>query len=212
VIFFGIDFYIKFRKAILEDFDGFRSSFSWLFGSKPDPNPKRRKDEKPMFYLRKTYVLEGPGLSIFIKNRLKTMSEREAESEPTFSWFLMDFGLHFEVHFREKAKKNDVENEEEFGDGKKAKKERKGVIPGSSAAGRRASRSQFWYAFYLHSGMHAFIRLLLQHGRRTPLGRAPYCVRFAMPAGLIAENGCNVAGQSGVVANIIKNMSKSCPK
>ena len=28
--------------------------------------PKRRKYEKPMFYFRKTYVLEGPGLSIFI--------------------------------------------------------------------------------------------------------------------------------------------------
>ncbi len=85
VIFFGIDFYIKFRKAFLEDFDGFRRSFSRLFGSKPDPNPKRRKDETPKFYLGKTYVLEGPGLFIFIKNRLKTMSEREAESEPTFS-------------------------------------------------------------------------------------------------------------------------------
>ena len=45
----------------------------------------------------------------------------------------MDFGLHFEVHFREKAKKNDAENEAEFGDGKKAKKERKGVNVGMTA-------------------------------------------------------------------------------
>ncbi len=28
--------------------------------------PKRRKYEKPMFYFRKTYVLEGPGLSILM--------------------------------------------------------------------------------------------------------------------------------------------------
>ena len=53
------------------------------------------------------------------------MSEREAESEPTFSIFLMDLGLHFELQNREKPKKHDVENEQEFGDGKKAKQKRK---------------------------------------------------------------------------------------
>ena len=58
--------------------------FHDFLAPKQDPNPKRRKDEKPMFYLGKTYVWEGPGFSIFIKHRLKTMSEREAESEPTF--------------------------------------------------------------------------------------------------------------------------------
>ena len=68
----------------------FGGHFHDFFNPKPTPNPKRRKHEKPMFYLRKTYVLEGPGLFIFIKNRLKTMSEREAESEGIVydCWFI----------------------------------------------------------------------------------------------------------------------------
>ena len=52
----------------------------------------------------------------------------------------MDLGLHFEVQNREKTEKNDVENKQEIGDGKKAKKERKGVTVGSSAAGWRQGR------------------------------------------------------------------------
>ena len=47
------------------------------------------------------------------------MSERDAESEPTFSCFLIDFDLQFEVQNREKSIKNDVEIGLEFGDGKK---------------------------------------------------------------------------------------------
>jgi hypothetical protein len=38
---------------------------------KPTPNPKRRKYDKPMFYLMKTYVLEGPGLFILLEKLIK---------------------------------------------------------------------------------------------------------------------------------------------
>ena len=42
------------------------------FGApKPTPNPKRRKYETPMFYLRKTYVFEGPGLSFLVEKSIK---------------------------------------------------------------------------------------------------------------------------------------------
>ncbi len=35
------------------------------------------------------------------------------------------------------------------------------------------------------------------------------CVRFAMPAGLISENGYNIARQIGVGPNIVNQMSKT---
>ena len=34
-------------------------------------NPKGRKYEKPMFYLGKTYVFEGPGLSFLVEKSIK---------------------------------------------------------------------------------------------------------------------------------------------
>ena len=48
-----------------------RAHFHDLFAPKPTPNPKRRKYEKPTFYLRTTCVLEGPGLSILVKKSIK---------------------------------------------------------------------------------------------------------------------------------------------
>jgi hypothetical protein len=75
-----------------------------------------------MFYLRKTYVLQVPGSLFGLENRSKTMSEREAELELTFSSFWMNLTLHFEVQNQEKTIKNYAENEQEFGDGTKAKK------------------------------------------------------------------------------------------
>ena len=75
-----------------------------------------------MFYLNKTYVLQVPGSLFGLENRSKTMSEREAELELTFSYFWMNLTLHFEVQNQEKTIKNYVENEQEFGDGTKAKK------------------------------------------------------------------------------------------
>ena len=40
--------------------------FHDLWAPKSTPNPKRRKYEKPMFYLHETYVLEGPSLSFLV--------------------------------------------------------------------------------------------------------------------------------------------------
>ena len=82
---------------------------------------------------------------------------------------------------------------------------------GRHEAGRRASRSQFWYAFYLHSGMHAFI-CYCSNTACAPVGRAPYCVRFAMPAGLISEIVCRSAEQRSFEAKVAKNMSNTLSK
>ena len=49
----------------------FGAHFHYFWAPKSSPNPKRRKYEKPMFYLRKTYVLEGPGLSILVEKSIK---------------------------------------------------------------------------------------------------------------------------------------------
>ena len=48
---------------ILMDFGAHVHDF---WAPKSTPNPKRRKYEKPMFYLHETYVLEGPGLSLLV--------------------------------------------------------------------------------------------------------------------------------------------------
>jgi hypothetical protein len=42
-----------------------------FFIPKPTHNPKTPKYEKPMFYLRKPYVLQGPGLSILVGKSFK---------------------------------------------------------------------------------------------------------------------------------------------
>ena len=64
---------------------------------KPTPNPKRRKYEKPMFYLRKTYVFEGPGLSLLVEKSIKNDVGRRCGIGTDFFMILVDFGLHFEV-------------------------------------------------------------------------------------------------------------------
>ena len=45
----------------------FGAHFHDFWAPKSSPNPKRRKYEKPMFYLHETYVLEGPGLSFLVR-------------------------------------------------------------------------------------------------------------------------------------------------
>ncbi len=45
--------------------------FHDFWASKPTPNPKRPKYEQSMFHLRKTYVLEGPGLSFLFWKPIK---------------------------------------------------------------------------------------------------------------------------------------------
>ena len=53
------------------NFMDFGADFHDFGASQPTPNPKRRKYEKPMFYLRKTYVFEGPGLSFWVEKSIK---------------------------------------------------------------------------------------------------------------------------------------------
>jgi hypothetical protein len=60
---FCIVFYIKFRKAFLEDLSGFRTSISWLLGSKFGAETENAKIWKTYVLLKKTYVFEGPGVS-----------------------------------------------------------------------------------------------------------------------------------------------------
>ena len=49
----------------------FGAHFHDFWAPKSTPNPKRRKYEKPMFYLHETYVLEGPGLSFLVRKSIK---------------------------------------------------------------------------------------------------------------------------------------------
>ena len=55
-------------ERILVDFG---AHFHDFWAPKSTLNPKRRKYEKPMFYLRKTYVFEGPGLSFLVEKSIK---------------------------------------------------------------------------------------------------------------------------------------------
>ncbi len=49
----------------------FGAHFDDFWSPKSTPNPKRRKYEKPMFYLHETYVLEGRGLSSLVRESIK---------------------------------------------------------------------------------------------------------------------------------------------
>jgi len=55
-------------ERILMDFG---AHFHDFWAPKSSLNPERRKYEKPMFYLRKTYVFEGPGLSFLVEKAIK---------------------------------------------------------------------------------------------------------------------------------------------
>ena len=73
--------------------------------------------------------MEGPGLSILVEKSIKTgVGTRAGIGTDVFMIF---YG--FWPPFRApKSIKNDVENEQELGDGKKVKKERKGDFPGGA--------------------------------------------------------------------------------
>ena len=60
--FFTSNFGRHFERILMD----FGAHFHDFWTPKSSLNPKRRKYEKPMFYLRKTYVLEGPGLSFLV--------------------------------------------------------------------------------------------------------------------------------------------------
>ena len=49
----------------------FGAHFHDFWPPKSSLNPKGRKYEKPMFYFRKTYVFEGPGLSFLVQKSIK---------------------------------------------------------------------------------------------------------------------------------------------
>ena len=60
--FFTSNFGRHFERILMD----FGVHFHDFWTPKSSQNPKRRKYEKPMFYLRKTYVFEGPGLSFLV--------------------------------------------------------------------------------------------------------------------------------------------------
>ena len=60
--FFSLNFGMHFLRILMD----FGAHFHDFWAPKSTPNPKRRKYEKPMFYLHETYVLEGTGLSFLV--------------------------------------------------------------------------------------------------------------------------------------------------
>jgi hypothetical protein len=68
-IFFGIIFTSFFGRHFERILVDFGAHFHDFWAPKSTLNPKGRKYEKPMFYLRKTYVFEGPGLSFLVENQ-----------------------------------------------------------------------------------------------------------------------------------------------
>ena len=73
----------------------FGAHFHDFWAPKPAPNPKRRKYEKPMFYLRKTYVLEGPGLSILVEKSIKNDVGTRGGIGTDFFMIVDGFGYQF---------------------------------------------------------------------------------------------------------------------
>ncbi len=65
--FFSWNFGRHFLRILMD----FGAHFHDFWAPKSTPNPKRRKYEKPMFYLHETYVLEGPGLSFLVRKSIK---------------------------------------------------------------------------------------------------------------------------------------------
>ena len=65
--FFTSNFGRHFERILMD----FGAHFHDFWGPKSILNPKGRKYEKPMFYLRKTYVFEGPGLSFLVQKSIK---------------------------------------------------------------------------------------------------------------------------------------------
>ena len=81
-----------------------------FWAPKPTPKPKKRKHEKPMFYLRKTYVLEGPGLSFLVQKPWKNGVGTGDGIGGDFFVIFTDFGLQFELRNREKTLKKQCRN------------------------------------------------------------------------------------------------------
>ncbi len=65
--FVSLNFGMHFFRILID----FGAQFHDFWAPKSTPNPKRRKYEKPMFYLHETYVLEGPGLSFLVLKSIK---------------------------------------------------------------------------------------------------------------------------------------------
>ncbi len=66
--FFSLNLGMHFLRILME----FGAHFHDFWTPKSTRNPKRRKYEKPMFYLHESYVFEGPGLCFVLRKSIKT--------------------------------------------------------------------------------------------------------------------------------------------
>jgi hypothetical protein len=96
-------------KAFLEDFDGFMMSFSWLFGSKTDSASQKAKLWKTSDLLSKTYVLEGPRLSILVEKAIKNAVGTRGGIWTGFFMIFDGFRPPFWGQFREKSYKKTMQ-------------------------------------------------------------------------------------------------------
>ena len=83
----------------------FGAHFHDFWAPKSTPNPKRRKYEKPMFYLHETYVLEGPGLSFLVRKSIKNDVGTRCGIGTDFFMIFDGFGPPFWAPKSQKIKK-----------------------------------------------------------------------------------------------------------
>ena len=133
--FFTSNFGRHFERILMD----FGAHFHDFWTPKSSLNPKRRKYEKPMFYLRKTYVFEGPGLSFLVEKSIKNDVGTRCGIGTDF---FMIFGRFWPPFWSPKSIKNQqkdgIEIGLEFGDGNVTKKEDVGRLAPGWRQGRRS--------------------------------------------------------------------------
>jgi hypothetical protein len=87
-VLFGIDFHTNFRKAFLEDVDVFRTSVSWLLGSKTVSETEKAKTWKTYVLHKENLCFGGSGLLFFgLKTIKKRSRNRRRNRRGLFFWF-----------------------------------------------------------------------------------------------------------------------------
>ena len=99
-VYFGICFYIKFRRAFLEDFDRFWTSCSWVLGSKTCFETGKAKTWKTYVLLNENLCFGGSRPLFFDVKQWKHGVGMRKGSGGVFLFIFIDFGLNFELQNR----------------------------------------------------------------------------------------------------------------
>ena len=104
-VYFGICFYIKFRRAFLEDFDIFWTSCSWVLGSKTCFETGKAKTWKTYVLLNENQCFGGSRPLFFDVKQWKHGVGMRKGSGGVFLVIFIDFGLNFELQNRKTTMK-----------------------------------------------------------------------------------------------------------